>query len=364
MRMAVIETTTFRLAAGVDAADFLTADDAAVRRYWRRQPGFDAATRAITVAAGGAWTTRVRWDSFAQAQAALVGATGAEPVEAVTALVDQRTVTRDLDVEVPPRNDVRVDNARGLYLEGIRDGNPAQALERCTGDRYRQHSTGVRDGREGFLEFFNPFLAAHPEREITLHRSFSDGRYVFAHASQHLDGGAANWLTMDLFDTDAGGRVIEHWDVITELRPQPNPAGRTQVDGATEITDLHLTEANKDVVRRLLTEGFAKGSTADLSEFISSQTYVQHNPDAPDGLDGLVGLIEAGRDTGETLYYERVHRLAGQGNFVVALSHQVWNGIDYAAFDLFRLDGGLVVEHWDAVEPLPYAAELVNSGKF
>ena len=70
------------------------------------------------------------------------------------------------------------------------------------------------------------------------------------------------------------------------------------------------------------------------------------------------------RRTGEELYYEQVHRLVGQGDFVVALSHQVWNGIDYTAFDRFRLEGGLIGEHWDAVETLPDPTALVDSGKF
>jgi predicted SnoaL-like aldol condensation-catalyzing enzyme len=362
--MAVIESTTFRPTAGVDARALLAADAAAVAGFWSGRPGFDPASRTLTVAADGTWTTRVRWDSLAEAEAAHADAAGAAPVADLEALTDAGTRTRTLDVEVPPVDGVRATNARGLYLEGIRDGHPEQALARYTGARYTQHSTGVRDGREGFLEFFAPFLAAHPQREITLHRSITDGRYVFVHVSQRLDGGAANWVTMDLFDTDADGRIVEHWDVIAALQPEPNPAGRTQVDGATEITDLHLTEANKDVVRRLLTEGLAKDPTSDLAQFISGDTYLQHNPEAPDGLDGLQRMVEGGRATGETLYYERVHRLVGQGNFVAALSHQVWNGIGYAAFDLFRLEGGLVVEHWDAVEPLPDPADLVNSGKF
>ena len=48
----------------------------------------------------------------------------------------------------------------------------------------------------------------------------------------------------------------------------------------------------------------------------------------------------------------------------MCFAHQVWNGIDYAAFDIFRLEGGLIVEHWDNVETLPPADELANSGKF
>lgn len=57
-------------------------------------------------------------------------------------------------------------------------------------------------------------------------------------------------------------------------------------------------------------------------------------------------------------------RIIGQGNFVVSFAHQVWNDIDDAAFDIFRLEDGLIVEHWDDVETLPADTEQVNSGKF
>ena len=48
---------------------------------------------------------------------------------------------------------IRISNAKGLYLEGIRDGNMVEALDKYTGERYTQHSTGVRDGKDGFIEF-------------------------------------------------------------------------------------------------------------------------------------------------------------------------------------------------------------------
>lgn len=70
------------------------------------------------------------------------------------------------------------------------------------------------------------------------------------------------------------------------------------------------------------------------------------------------------RESGQTLYFKKVHQVVGQGNFVASLAHQVWNNIDYAAFDIFRLEDGLIVEHWDNVEVLPDETELVNSGKF
>lgn len=38
----------------------------------------------------------------------------------------------------------KLNNSKALYLEGIRDGNARHAVETYTGDRYTQHSTGVR----------------------------------------------------------------------------------------------------------------------------------------------------------------------------------------------------------------------------
>ena len=83
----------------------------------------------------------------------------------------------------------KLDNAHGLYLTGIRDGQPREAVSRFTGGRYTQHSTGVADGQEGFVAFFEPFLERCPKRDIQILRSIEDGRYCFVHAIQVLDGG-------------------------------------------------------------------------------------------------------------------------------------------------------------------------------
>ena len=42
----------------------------------------------------------------------------------------------------------RLDNAKALYLEAIRDGDYAEAIAKYSGSRYTQHSTPVRDGVE------------------------------------------------------------------------------------------------------------------------------------------------------------------------------------------------------------------------
>ena len=99
------------------------------------------------------------------------------------------------------------ENAIGLYMDGIRDGNPREAVARYTGDRYTQHSTGVADGQEGFIAFFEPFIARNPKRDIEIVRGIEDGRYVFVQAFQSLNDGEAQWVTTDLFDTDEEGTL-------------------------------------------------------------------------------------------------------------------------------------------------------------
>ena len=361
--MAVIETLSLRLAPGATAEAFVAANDELEAEYLPSQAGYDPLLRSTTVDGDGQWTIIRRWDSAREAAAAAAAFEAAAATEGFRAMVDRSSVASRVEVEVASPRFVGLANARKLYLEGIRDGNVREAVEAYTGDRYTQHSTGVRDGVEGFVEFFEPFVARNPKRDIDLVRGFVDGRFVFIHADQSLNDGEAKWVTTDLFETDGNGRIVEHWDVIHE-RGGTNPSGHNQVDGATEVTDLHLTEANKQVVYRLLTEAFIAEPTAPMSDFISSETYINHNPDAPDGLDALMEMDRGARERGETLYYPEVKRIIGMGNFVVSFAHQIWNSIDYAAFDIFRLENGLVVEHWDNVETLPDPADLANSGKF
>lgn len=254
----------------------------------------------------------------------------------------------------------KLDNAIALYLEGIRDGNARQAVEAYTGDRYTQHSTGVRDGIEGFVEFFEPFLERHPIRDIQIVRGIEDGRHVFLHVYQNLDDGEAQWVTTDFFDTDDDDKIIEHWDIIASYGG-PNPSGRTAIDGPTEVADLDRTEANKEVVRTMIERVLmADGDPASVGSFIA-EGYVQHNAEVADGLEAFRSMVTA---PDRALFYSEVVLLVGQGNFVATLCRATYDGAPYAQCDVFRLEDGLIVEHWDNAEPIGPESEWVNGGKF
>ncbi|MEM6307466.1 MAG: nuclear transport factor 2 family protein [Pseudomonadota bacterium] len=257
----------------------------------------------------------------------------------------------------------RTANAIGLYLEGIRDGNMAQALDKYTGDRYTQHSTGVRDGKDGFIEFFGPFLERNPIRDIQIKRTIEDGQYVFVHVYQNLNNGEAEWVTADIFDTDADGKIIEHWDVIAEYK-WPTVSGRSMVDGPTDIADLDQTDANKAVIEGFVQDVLIGGQTDKVTDYISTEQYDQHNPDVGDGLDGFGAYLQQIGAAGTPMQYVKVHRLLGQGNFVVIYSHMKMGADDFAVIDLFRLKAGKIVEHWDVQEKIAPKDQWNNSGKF
>lgn len=257
----------------------------------------------------------------------------------------------------------KLDNATALYMEGIQQGHAREAIEAYTGDRYTQHSTGVRDGVEGFVEFFGPFLERNPIRDIQVIRAIEDGNFVFVHVSQSLNNGESRWVTTDMFDTDGDDRIVEHWDVISEL-VDDTVSGHSQIDGATEVTDLGTTDANKAVVAGFVDDVLINGRGDKMSDYVSTETYVQHNPQIADGIDGVAAFMAQLAEAGTPMVYKYVHKILGQGNFVVSYCLAQIGEEDFAVFDIFRLENGLIVEHWDNMEPLPRGEALVNQGKF
>lgn len=251
-------------------------------------------------------------------------------------------------------------NALSLYKEGILDGNAREAIEKYTGERYTQHSTGVADGIEGFLAFFEPFLERNPVRDFQFVRALQDGQYVFLQAYQNINNGEAFWITTDFFDSNADAKIIEHWDVIAA--PQPaNPSGHSQIDGPTEVEDLDKTDANRALVSEYIDQCLIGRQIDQLQEYIDPASFTQHSSYLGDGLAAFANWF--GAPDCPLAYQERFLTVA-EGNFVATLNRATWDGADVCHVDLYRVADGKIVEHWDNSEPVPPREEWANSGKF
>jgi predicted SnoaL-like aldol condensation-catalyzing enzyme len=233
-------------------------------------------------------------------------------------------------------------------MGGLAEDPPEEAVAAYTGDVYTRHSFGLKRGQEGFIEFVADFVERNPNRHIEIVRAWEDGRYVFLHAYQSHNDGEDRYVTTDFFDTDDEGRIIERWAVISEFKG-PNPSGRTQVDGTTEIVDLDRTRENKAIVRAMLENCLFPGAQPDRVEEYFAEDYLQHNSSVGDGLAIVRKLAQA---ENRQLTYDEIVLLVGRGNFVATLCKANWEGAPLAQVDIVRLEGGKIVEHWDNSEPV------------
>lgn len=237
----------------------------------------------------------------------------------------------------------------------------AAVVEQVFAEDYIQHNMGVPTGRAAVLGFL-PTLAASGLRP-EIHRIIVDGDFVAFHVTYHNAQlfGAETLVAFDVFRIE-DGRIAEHWDNLTPLETA-NPSGRTQTDGPTDIQDREQTEANKAHVASFIEAVLIGGAFDRLTEFVSTESYLQHNSQIADGLDGLAQGLEAMAAQGVTMEYRTLHHVIGEGNFVLTLSEGAFGGAPTAFYDLFRLEKGLIVEHWDVISTIPATAAHEN-GKF
>lgn len=156
-------------------------------------------------------------------------------------------------------------------------------------------------------------------------------------------------VAFDVFRFNDAGKIIEHWDNLSPMADKPNPSGRTQIDGTTEITDLDKTEANKAKIMEFMNRMFINGEKVDVTQYINPKNYLQHNTMAGDGLEGLGALMKAMAEKGIKMIYKKVPLVVAEGNFVLTGAEGTLADKPTAFYDLFRLEDGLIVEHWDVI---------------
>lgn len=243
-------------------------------------------------------------------------------------------------------------------LNSIETGDQ-QAINYVNPTQYTQHNLAVADGLEGF----GAVLQALPEgsAKVNVIRAFSDGDYVFSHTDYNFFGPKVGF---DIFRFE-NGLIVEHWDNLAVKADSPNPSNRTQLDGTTVIADLEKTAANKTLVADFVDTILVKGEMDQLGKFIDGENYLQHNTQIADGLSGLAQAFEAMAEQGITMVYSENHIVLGEGNFVLSVSEGSFAGDPTSFYDLFRVEGNKIVEHWDVIETIPAQDEWKNSnGKF
>lgn len=245
-----------------------------------------------------------------------------------------------------------------LFTAAFVDHDPDAARPLVTPD-YIQHNPLVETGADALVGLIP--VVEQSGMTVTTHRVLSEGDMVVLHSTfdnaQAL--GAETIAAFDVFRIE-DGKVAEHWDNLQPV-PETTASGRGMTDGATTITDLDKTEENKELVL-----GFVRdvlGGAAVEKAPMYSEVYMQHNPNLADGIDGLLAGTKAWAEQGFVITKFEPQIVVAEGNFVFVASDATVSGKPWAFFDLWRVEDGMIVEHWDVVSPTPEEMAHDN-GKF
>ncbi|HEX3362223.1 MAG TPA: nuclear transport factor 2 family protein [Solirubrobacterales bacterium] len=122
------------------------------------------------------------------------------------------------------------------------------------------------------------------------------------------------------------------------------------------------SRSNKDVVLEYYELAYVQGKPDEAAERFLGPSYVQHDPQTPDGKDPFI-TTAAGEPIGGTV---EVKRVLAEGEMVVVHSHlrdvdpallglgpEADRERGVAIMNVYRVEDGRIVEHWDVFQPVP-----------
>ncbi len=119
-------------------------------------------------------------------------------------------------------------------------------------------------------------------------------------------------------------------------------------------------ESNKKAVIEFYEKGLNQKDFDAAAKYFGPK-YIQHNPGAPDGIEGFKAFIAMRKEKFPNAKSE-IKRAFAEGDFVILHVHGVREPGErgVAIVDIFRLENGKIVEHWDVVQPIPEKAANTN----
>lgn len=249
------------------------------------------------------------------------------------------------------------------FLQAVNNRDVA-TIEDLVREDYIQHNPFIPTGRDPFVGLLTTVLEDNGTTVENI-RLIEDGKFVAAHNLwvNAAPFGADTVVTFDILRFDENGKIAEHWDAIQAWESQ-TVSGRTMVDGPTTIADLGQTEANKALAITIIEDVLMGQNPENITNLISAEQYHQHNPGIGDGLEGIQAAVEYLISIDNMFEYMTIHKVIGEGNFVLTVSEGQWNNTSNAFYDLFRFENGKAVEHWDVIQAIPTEGLANENGMF
>jgi predicted SnoaL-like aldol condensation-catalyzing enzyme len=129
---------------------------------------------------------------------------------------------------------------------------------------------------------------------------------------------------------------------------------------AAHAADAQQQEQNKKTVVDFYEKGLNEKDFEAASKYFGPR-YTQHNPNAPDGPEGFKTFLQFLKEKFPASRSE-IKRVFADGDYVIPHVHAVREPgtRGNAIVDIFKLENGRIVEHWDVVQPVPEKSANAN----
>lgn len=155
------------------------------------------------------------------------------------------------------------------------------------------------------------------------------------------------WLTL--------GLILSPALLLMACSQNPNQVATAVTNNTLNaISATQLAEQNKKIVTDFYEGVFIKHQVKDYANRYIGSQYIQHNPHVPDGkapfVEYFTGYFKENSEAKSV-----IKRAVAEGDLVFLHVHSTQNAQDrgVAVVDIFRVENGKIVEHWDVQQNVP-----------
>ena len=224
------------------------------------------------------------------------------------------------------------------------------AFETFVAADYIQHNPGLEDGRAAAQTALIPMFATRGAQFDVKH-VLVDGNMALVHLFGRGDPKTSGAAVVDLYRLRSG-LVVEHWDVIQPIAPGTDPLASLGTYSASDET-----AKNRVVMRHFVETLYRDKQVASAYQNFVAPNFTEHSPGRPAGRDAAIAALVPMFSSASASF--TVEHVLVDGNFAAVhyRGRIDTQGAGAAVAEIFRLQGGKIVEHWDVFQPIPQSSK-------
>ena len=228
-----------------------------------------------------------------------------------------------------------------------------EGVKRYVGDKFIEHNPMLPDGPEALFRLVKFRHDNFPEARNEVKMTIADEDKVMFHVHSVLIPGERGQNMVETYRVE-NGKVVEHWSVSQNMEllrfPPLTDNGIFNPLGDGVLADIDKTEENRKIGTAFYEAYGLAHDTDELQKYLCD-TYIQHNPHVLDGAEDFLRFVRWRRER-YPQWQNKIKITVAQGNLVGFHVHSTMFPDDPGRnlVDIYRIENGKVVEHWDTIE--------------